>query len=250
MHSRHLLPVLALVGAVSSAAAQSEPVATRPTHTKPVIDTTGVVRDSTPVADSAATPARQPGPGCWRAQPLPRCEGFIVTDIGFEFPAYTTRRAVPTMPGTTTDFGTRLVWSFGFMNNVRGDAMGPVFSLAPELERAGVPWMLEWRYRRWQSATRAIDFGLGYKSNQVRVEGERELRGRGATAMVGWTPSRWIGVNARFELIAAGGNVHRALLVGVTSTRSSEFLTRALVVEIWRAMLAKIGIEWGNDEES
>lgn len=236
--------MVALAAAVNGAGAQAEPLANRPRYIKPVIDTTP--RDS--VRDSTTSPMARPRPNCWRAQPLPRCPGFFVTDIGVEVPVYTTRRREPLRSPSGRDFGTRLVWGIGFMRNFGDRAMGPVASITSDNATRGLPWMAEWRYRQWLSATGAVDVGVGYKTSSVWQAGAGELRGRGVTAMVGWTPNRWIGLSARTDLVAARGQTHRAVLLGVESTRSSELLARMIVVELWRALLAKIGVEWEDEE--
>lgn len=229
-----------LVVAGEMAGAQSEPVATRPWYVRPPMDSVS--------ADSATTTDTQParrGPGCYRAQSLPRCLGFLVTDFGFEHPVYTTRHT-PAPIYSGRDFEQRVTFSLGAMRNFGRHAMGPVAAITSE---SGPAWMLEWRYRNWLTATQAVDVGLGYKTNSVWQNDDVERRGRGVTAMIAWTPSRWIGVSARMELIRARDETHRGLLLGAQSTRVSEFILREMPGAIMRALLARIGIEVENEDD-
>lgn len=130
------------------------------------------------------------------------------------------------------------------MRNVGGDATGPVFSLVGETAAGGLSRMAEWRYRRWLSATQAVDVGAGYKTTYVWTPDAGDVRARGMTAMAGWTPNRWIGVSGRVDIVGENGRTHRAVMLGVQSTRGSEYVARALLVELWRALLAQIGVEW------
>jgi hypothetical protein len=245
--------VWAIALAFATAEAQTEPVAARPTahvdstRLASLLDTT-TRRDTTAAADSAShARVRRPSTGCWRAQPQPRCLGFLVTDFGLEFPMYSTRRQAQLPNRGEDDFGPRIVWSLGLMRNVGGDATGPVFSLIGETAATGLSRMAEWRYRRWLGATSAVDVGIGYKTTYVWQPGAGDVRASGMTAMAGWTPNRWIGVSARMDVVGANGQTHRAIMLGVQSTRGSELLTKLVVVEIWRALLARIGVEWESE---
>jgi hypothetical protein len=221
--------------------AQTEPVAERPTYTRPVMDSVEAPVDSAP---------RQ-GPNCWRAKSGEQCIAFFVTDIGLEYPLYTTRRTQPVKSLGDLDFDLRMVWTLGVMRNIGRHATGPAVSITSEPPIGRLPWMLEWRYRNWLNSNSAVDVGVGYKTNSVWQNGE-ELKGRGVTAMVAWTPNRWIGVSARTDIVGARGRTHRAIMIGAQSTRASEFILRTLPGAIMRELLARIGVEWENEtnEES
>jgi hypothetical protein len=225
------------------AGAQSEPVAVRPPYTRPVIDST----EMAPTQDSAATPAST-APGCWRAQS--RCSSFFLTDMGVEFPLHSTRLGEPTASGRRrSDFGTRLMWTFGVMGTKGRQSHGAAFSIASELSSSAFfPYTFEYRYRNWVTSTSALDGGLGYKTHEVWVDGVGAVKGHGMTAMLAFTPSRFIGVNARFDLIRARGTNHSAVLLGLQSTRLSEVMMRFVFVETIRAVLGRIGIELEDED--
>lgn len=64
----------ALATCVSTAGAQSEPVAIKPPYVRPVLDS---LADSSQVARDSAPP-----PNCWRPQRRPPCSGFFLTEFG------------------------------------------------------------------------------------------------------------------------------------------------------------------------
>lgn len=226
---------LALTLAASAAAQAPEPVAVKPTYTAPVVDSV-----ETPVEEPP--PARRPG--CWRAQPMPACPGFFLTDIGIETPLYSTR---------TNDAGRlrgsvpmRLVWSIGFMGTSGRHSHGGAVALTSDDNvRAGT--VIEYRYRNWPGGNSAFDAGLGYRRTSVR-QGDEMVQARGATLLAGYTPNRWIGVTLRGDVLRARGRSHNALMIGATSTRASEFMFRAVFIEMVRALFGSIGIEWEEEE--
>lgn len=224
--------------------AQPEPVAVRPTHVPPALDSTA--------ADSAAADSVPPPPSCWRARPRPPCDGFFLTDFAFEMPLASTRRAdAPNVAeGRRPDIPMRAVWTFGFMGTKGRHSHGGAVSLtSEEIGRASLPFTAEWRYRNWLGTSAAVDAAIGYKSAPMWKNGTGLVPARGMTMMVGFTPNRWVGVSARVDLMRVDGRTPRAVLLGIQSTRVSEEFIRLVAVEMLRAALAKIGFELDEDEE-
>ena len=228
---------LLLAASASAAAAQSEPVATRPTQVKPpVIDSGFVARqDSIDAAEAAA--ARQP-PSCWRARSF--CPAFFITDLGVETALLSTRTPM-------RDFEFRAVWTIGVMGGKGRHAHGAAFSLNGE-SAGEVPWMLEYRYRNWRGES-ALDAGIGFKRGNI---GPWKIvrRMQGPTAFVGYTPNRWIGIDVRADVLRSSVRWHRDLAIGAKSTMVSEFIFRELPGAIFRAILERMGIETSDEENS
>jgi hypothetical protein len=227
---------------IAASLAAQEPVAQRPRHIPPATDTLVQVEDS-------AAPAA-PRPNCWRASPRPPCDGFFLTEIGVDFPVFATRRDDPAEL-RRRDFGARFVWGFGVMGTRGRHSHGGVFSFGGEggLDDDFIPHSLEYRYRNWLGQSAAVDAGIGYRSTQMWKNGAGLIPAKGVTAMVAFTPSRWIAVSARGELVRAAGRERRALLVGVQSTRGSEFALRLTAVLLWRAALQAIGVDPEEEDE-
>ena len=212
-------------------------MAVKPTYVPPVME------------DSIAPPDEQEpqpasGPGCWRAQPMPRCPGFFLTDIGIETPMFSTRtRDAGRLRGA---FPMRLTWSVGFMGTSgRHSHGGALAATSDETVSAGM--VIEYRYRNWLGGDGAFDAGLGYRRGAVRDASEM-VRASGVTLLAGYTPNRWIGVTLRGDLLRARGRAHNALMIGATSTRASEFMFRAVFIEMVRALLGSIGIDLEEEE--
>ena len=110
--------------------------------------------------------------------------------------------------------------------------------------------VVEWRYRNWVNSVSALDIGVGYKANGVRPPGTGLVDARGVTAMLGYTPTRWIGISARGDWVRARGQTHHGILLGLQSTRVSEHIFRVLAIGAVRALLAEIGIELEDDDEA
>ena len=197
--------------------------------------------------DSVETPEEEPpppsGPGCWRAQPTPRCPGFFLTDIGIETPLYSTRTGgAGRLRGSVP---MRLVWSVGFMGTSGRHSHGGAFALTSDDNvRAGT--VIEYRYRNWLGGNGAFDAGLGYRGTSVR-QGDEWVQARGVTLLAGYTPNRWIGVTLRGDVLRARGRSHNALMIGAASTRASEFMFRVVFHGAMSALLGAIGIEWEGE---
>jgi hypothetical protein len=224
------------------ASAQEEPVAVRPIFTPPPPDTIADTLATVPAAD------RRIPPTCWRAKPRPPCNGFFLTDFGVEVPLRSTRHVDPANGRPRADFSERLIWTFGFMGTKGRHSFGPAISVTSE-EFLGVN-IIEGRYRNWLGRSAAIDAAVGFKANDVRHAGGDRVRARGVTAMLGFTPNRYIGVSVRGDLVRARERNHRAILVGATSTRFSEIAMKNVVLWTLRTMLGAIGVELEDPDAS
>jgi hypothetical protein len=226
--------------APSALDAQEEPVAVRPTYVRPPVDSAFAAETGVELPSS---PAR--APSCWRARWKP-CPGFFLTEFGVEQPLASTKH-VDTSGARRTDFAVRAVWTFGFLGTKGRHSNGVVLSLRTESAET-VPFALEWRYRNWLSQRASIDAGLGYQTNQVWEPGVGLVNGRGVTAMIGFTPSTYVGFSLRTDVIRARHRDHRALMIGVQSTRLSEVFIKYAAIGVARALLAKIGIELETED--
>lgn len=212
-------------------------MAVKPTYVPPVME------DS--IAPSEEQQPQPPsGPGCWRAQPMPRCPGFFLTDIGVETPMFSRSRA---SGRHRSAFPMRLMWSVGLMGTSGRHSHGGAIAVTSD-ETANTGMVIEYRYRNWLGGDGAFDAGLGYRRGSVHLASET-VQARGVTLLAGYTPNRWIGVTLRGDLMRAHGRSHNALMIGVTSTRASEFMFRAVFIELVRALFAKIGIELEEEEQ-
>src|SRR5687768_5961971 len=86
-----LVNALTIVAMTAFAVVAQEPVAPRPTHTRPPLDSLEPL--NTAAVDSAYQKQRHAR--CWRARPMPECRMVFLTDIGVEFPLATTATTAP-----------------------------------------------------------------------------------------------------------------------------------------------------------
>jgi len=205
-----------------------EPVAVKPTQApldSILADSSAWVRDTTP-----------PQPNCWRPQRRPPCDSYFLTEIGLEGPI------------RSRQFGERVTWTFGVMGTHGNSSHGGAFTLyaEPQLDMS-IPFSLEWRYRRWLSNSASANAALGYMRTRL-IRGAETVPGQGVTAMIGLTANQWIGLTLRGELIRGGGHTARGFMLGATSTRVSEFFIREMALGALRALLGKIGLDLGDDE--
>ena len=129
----------------------------------------GAGSDAAPVA-----PATSPRLTCFRGQPLPACQRFVLTELGFLRNVATTSRPATGYDGATIpglrdkDHASEILLELGMMQN-RGPkhAIGGVLVLGPDVGA-------KFRYRRWLDASGvALDVGAG-------VVRERRYRSQGA----------------------------------------------------------------------
>ena len=221
-------------------AQETEPVAVKPVYTPPAVPDTVVQAEPSPDAP------RQPG--CWRAQPMPRCSGFFLTDIGLEYPVLGTR--TPNAGRLRPDFPFRLTWNVGIMGTRGRHSHGGAIGItSDDNEGSPLPFLVEYRYRNWLGGHAALDAGLGYRRNGVRDSLGAVRAAHGVTLMAGFTPNRWIGASVRADMVRRAGRTHSGVLLGVQSTRASEFMFRMVLVTAVRAVLGSIGLEVEEDED-
>ena len=227
---------------VSAVLLAQEPIAPRPVHTRPPIDSVSPAADSAHL-DSLAQQARHVR--CWRARPMPECRMVFLTDIGFELPLYTTATTSPD-PHYSKSFPFRAAWSIGLMRNGDRHSHGVSLGFTSETSRQ-FPQIVEYRYRNWLGRGSAVDASIGWKRNSV-WQGTGQANAQGMTFLLGYTPTRWVGANVRYDLVNAGGRTHRGVMLGVQSTRVSEYMFQGLALAIVDGLLAKIGIEREREE--
>ena len=230
----------ALSVVMSAVLFSQEPAANKPVHTRPPIDSLDTL--STATLDSLDQARRNIR--CWRARPMPECRMVFLTDIGVDFPLHTTRT---TNPRYRNAFPARLNWSIGLMRN--GDRHSHGLSFGVTGETAGeFPGIVEYRYRYWLGPNSALDAGFGWKRHDVGQDDDL-VQGNGMTFLAGFTPSRWFGANVRYEFLHAAGTTHRGLMLGVQSTRVSEYTFQFLGIAIRDWLLGLIGFEWEGEGE-
>lgn len=238
----------ALVSAVMSAGMSAvmsavltaqEPAAPKPVSIRPQLDTISPLDSAS--NDSIAREQRHVR--CWRARPMPECRMVFLTDIGLDFPLYTTTSGASN-PIYSKSFPIRANWSLGLMRNGNRHSHGISLSLTSE-NASQIPQIIEYRYRNWLGRGSAFDLGLGWKRNEV-WQGAGLVAGQGMTFLIGYTPSRWVGATVRYDFVTVAGRIHRGLLLGVQSTRTSEYVFRGLALAIVDGLLGKIGFERGE----
>ena len=235
---RSILPLLFAAGAMAA----QEPAAPKPVSVVPPLDTISPA-DSAHL-DSLAQAARHVR--CWRARPMPECRMVFLTDFGLEFPLYTTATTSPD-PIFSKSFAPRLNWSIGLMRNGARHSHGVSLSLTSENTRQ-IPQIVEYRYRHWLGRGSAFDAAVGWKRNAV-WQGAGHVDADGMTFLLGYTPTRWIGANVRYDFVNASGRTHRGVMLGVQSTRVSEYTFKFLALAIVDGLLARIGIERDTGDE-
>ena len=235
----------AVLSAVMSAALFSqEPVAPRPVHTRPPIDSLDTL--STATLDSLDQARRNVR--CWRARPMPECRMVFLTDFGFDGPIHTTKSKDPAARYYDRAFDFRMNWSIGLMRNGDRHSHGVSLSVTSE---AGLtfPMIAEYRYRQWRNQF-AIDAGVGLKRHEVWVDNAGLVPGTGLTTMLGFSPSRWFGTTLRYETMQVRGQRFTGVMLGVQSTRVSEYAFRFLAIGIRDWLLGLIGFEWEGEGEA
>ena len=222
-----------------------EPVAQKPVGAVPV-DSVGPMSPADSAhLDSLAQQARHVR--CWRARPMPDCRMVFLTDFGLDGPLHTTTSRDPAARYYNRAFDLRMNWSIGLMRN--GDRHSHGVSLAVTSE-AGLtfPMIAEYRYRRWLNQF-ALDAGVGLKRHDVWIDNVGLTRGNGLTTLLGISPSRWIGASLRYETMKVRGQRFTGVMLGVQSTRVSEYTFRFLGIALRDWLLGLIGFEWEGEAE-
>ena len=223
-----------------------EPVAQRPFGTVPVDSMPRLTPEDSARLDSLAQ--RQRNTRCWRARPMPECRMVFLTDFGFDGPLYTTRSRDPAARYFKRSFDLRLNWNIGLMRNGGRHSHGVSFAVTSE-PTLTFPMLAEYRYRQWRGPV-ALDAGVGFKRHQVWIDNAGLADGRGVTTMLGVSPNRWFGLSLRYEQLGARGTTHRGVLLGIQSTRVSEYSFQFLGIAFRDWLLGLIGFEWGTGDES
>jgi hypothetical protein len=224
-----------------------EPAALRPRlpPRDSIFDSTFVLQQSQDSAARAVAAQNQ----CWRPHGSSVCPGFFLTELGIDVPLKTTRRDDPLSGDPRRpDFVTRVVWTMGLMGNDGRNSYGGAVSLTSDDFAEGLPFVVEARYKRWVGSSATADAGLGYKNANVWQAGRGFVHASGATAMVGFTPNRFVGVRVRADIAHGGGRTARMVSVGATSGWLSENFIRVTALAIVRAIFGKIGIDIGDEE--
>lgn len=171
----------------------------------------------------------------------------FLTDFGFEWPVVTTRTA--SAPPVWRDaFLLRANWSLGLMRNGNRHSHGLSFSMMTE-DLDALPHLIEYRYRNWLGGGHAIDAGLGLRRTSV-WGGTDLVPAKGYSAMLGYTPTRWIGASIRYDRVKANDRAFTALALGLQSTRVSEYAFKFVGIAIVDGLLAKIGFERDTSSSS
>jgi len=134
-----------------------------------------------------ASPAVLAAQVCYNARPRPPCRAYVITNFG----AY--------LLLGPDDWGAgpwREVADWGAMVNVsEKDAVGG--SVFASLDRAGLLLGPEVRYRRWLTASAALDVAVG----TPLVSSTGNIESGSITGLVRWSPNSWFAVAARPEAL-------------------------------------------------
>lgn len=230
----HVVATASLIAVANICSAQ-EPIAHKPVGAPPM--------DSITAEDSARVDSllqRHRNTRCWRARPMPECRMVFLTDIGFDAPLYTTVSGDPAARYNRQAFDLRLNWSLGLMRN--GDRHSHGLSLSMTSESGlRIPMIAEYRYRQWRRYA-AVDAGIGLKRNDVWIDGAGLVPGTGLTTLLGVSPSRWIGASLRYETMRVRGKRVTGVMLGLQSTRVSEYAFQGIALAIVDGLLARIGL--------
>ncbi len=138
-------------------------------------------------AGPVALSAQAAAPLCYHARPKADCGAFLLTNFG----GYV-------LVGKD-DWGNspyREVADWGAMVNVgEKDAVGG--SVFASLDREGLLLGPEVRYRRWLSASAALDIAAG----TPLVKSSGNIESGSITGLVRWSPNSWLAVAARAEAL-------------------------------------------------
>lgn len=153
------------------------------------------------------------GSVCLRPQPAPRCRVIVVTEVGVEYPVYSSGTTYST-GFQAHDFETRLVFGGGLLIN-RGPryAFGAVVGVDNRDPRGIAASRLDLRYRRWNGRT-MYDFSVGPAR---RASHSQVGTSAGLTAAAG-IDVRYVAVDLRADVIRSGGQTQRALFAGGKAT--------------------------------
>ena len=171
----------------------------------------------------------------------------FLTDFAVEAPLHTSMSNDLDAGYHKRAFVVRGNWSLGLMRNGERHSHGVSLSITTETGFR-FPMIAEYRYRQWRRHF-AIDAGVGIKRRDVWIDNVGLVRGRGFTTLLGASPNRWVGANLRYEQMTVRGKRFTGVLLGLQSTRVSEYMFQGLALAIVDGLLAKIGLERDTEEE-
>jgi len=164
-----------------------------------------------------ALSAQAAAPLCYHARPKAECGAFLLTNFGGYL-----------LVGKDDwgDSPLREVADWGAMVNVgEKDAVGG--SVFASLDRAGLLLGPEVRYRRWLSASAALDVAVG----TPLVSSTGNVASGSITALVRWSPSPWFAVAARPEALRWTSTVSCGPSGCVTATRYHPRMSLGVEIE-------------------
>jgi hypothetical protein len=189
----------------------------------------GLTISSGLAAEGWAQSSGAPRSLCWRPRPQAECKAYLVTEMRFEAPLFTTRTGGL---NPIEDFEGRFVWSVGPMWNRTTDvAWGALISFSSD-DPDEVAWQrIEARYRKWIDRETGRDFSIGLaRKTMFDSTGNRQYAAAGVTAGVS-VERGYLGADARFDWLQGDGRDHRAGFVGAHTTgRGTPIATAVLVV--------------------
>jgi hypothetical protein len=178
------------------------------------------------------TPAAKGSWHCYvNTGPAPKCRWIIITELGVEHPFLTTSTRFESSTYTgprLDDFRRRTMTVIGLLKTRGTDrAIGVV--LGYDWDRSqDLPNRMEVRYRKWRGST-AVDLGGGLAA-----------LGRGVSLSGGFD-QKFVGIDARVDLVPANGRLMAAGFVGGRATSIAAPITFVTLVGLLFAAFAGSG---------
>ena len=177
--------------------------------------TAGAAQADPPRAD--APPPSRPARVCWRGKPAPACDVFWITELNFEAVVLSTSSRfdpTPTTSLTGEDFDSRLVWTFGPMENRPGNrAIGGTLTIGGSA--GGLRVAVEARHRWWSTRGSSLDLSAGIARTELDLAGGYHSAGYGPTAAVLLVGGDLIELTARTDVALGRGRPMAAMSAGV-----------------------------------
>ena len=206
-----------------------------------------------PLQLAAQDSTRVPTKLCYRGRPAPKCQRFVVTEVGYYARVASTGQTFTlsspngdgpptTYSYTNRDMGSQLTWEAGMMAN-RGPraALGATLLLGAGTGGGNVG--LKGRYRRWLTPDgMALDVGAGVISGSAYSAGARDVTGTGLTGDVALNAADYGAVVLRVDMLRVDGRNTSAIFGGVRlGSRPALLGTGALAVGFGLLLLALSG---------
>lgn len=162
---------------------------------------------------------------CYRGHPMPTCDRFVLTEIGYYQRAagsrqtfistYTERDGAPhTLSYSADDIGSQLSWELGMMAN-RGPRTAVGGTLLIGVGNSGADVGLKARYRRWLAADgTALDVGAGVVGG-ILDDRSGNQQAFGVTGDVALNASDFGAIVLRVDILRRGGRTGSAIFGGV-----------------------------------